>query len=65
MTPFQKQAELNKYLAITQATLIYLLDNIGGIIVYNQFDPMNLYYQEQKIQIDKYYQQRRLDRLQQ
>ena len=65
MTPEQKQSELLRHRAIILATLDYLLDRLGGSIVYDQFDVMTEYYQQQKIQTEKYYKLRRLDRLQQ
>ena len=65
MTPEQKQSELNRHRAIILVTLDYLLQRLGGSIVHDQFDPVTEYYQQQKIQTEKYYKQRRLDRLQQ
>ena len=65
MTPEQKQSELKRHRAIILATLDYLLERLGGSIGYDQFDPITEYYQQQKIQTEKYYKLRRLDRLQQ
>lgn len=47
------------------ATLNYLEQHLGGSFVYDQYDPVTEYYQQQKIQTEKYFKQRRLDRLQQ
>ena len=65
MTPEQKQSELNRHRAIVLATLDYLLERFGGSFVYDQSDPLTDYYLQQKIQTERYYKQRRLDRLQQ
>ena len=65
MTPEEKQLELQRLRAILFATLDYLLELFGGSFVYDQYDPIAEYYQQQKIQTEKYYKQRRLDRLQQ
>lgn len=65
MTPEQKQTELERQRTILLATLDYLEQYLGGSIVYDQYDPVTEYYQQQKIQIEKYFKQRRLDRLQQ
>lgn len=47
------------------ATLDYLEERLGGSFVYDQYDPVAEYYQQQRIQTEKYFRQRRLDRLQQ
>jgi len=47
------------------AILDYLEEHFGGSFVYDQYDPVSEYYQEQKLQTEKYFKQRRLDRLQQ
>jgi hypothetical protein len=47
------------------ATLDYLEERLGGSFVYDQYDPVTEYYQQQKVQTEKYFKQRRLDRLQQ
>jgi hypothetical protein len=65
LTPEQKQLELQRHKAILIATLDYLEDCLGGSIVFDQFDPATEYYQQQKIQTEKYFKQRRLDRMQQ
>ena len=65
MTTQQKDLELKQYRDIVLATLDYLSERLGGSFVYDEFDPVSDYYQKQKLQTDKYYQQRRLDKLQQ
>lgn len=65
MTPEQKQTELQRQRSILLATLDYLEQHLGGSFVYDQYDPVTEYYQQQKIQTEKYFKQRRLDRLQQ
>jgi hypothetical protein len=65
LTPQQKQSELHRYRAILLAALDYLEERFGGSIVFDEFDPATAYYQQQKIQTEKYFIQRRLDRLQQ
>ena len=65
MTSGQKQSALNRHRAIVMATLDYLIEHYGGIIVHDQIDPVTEYYLQQKVQTEKYYKQRRLDRLEQ
>lgn len=65
MTTQQKQSELDRHRAILLAALDYLEERFGGSIVFDEFDPATAYYQQQKIQTEKYFKQRRLDRLQQ
>jgi hypothetical protein len=65
LTPEQKQTELERHRSILLATLDYLEQQLGGSFVYDQYDPATEYYQQQKIQTEKYFKQRRLDRLQQ
>ena len=43
----------------------YLLERYGGSFVSDQYDPTSEYFQQQKIQTEKYYKQRSLNRLQQ
>ncbi|RYE22113.1 MAG: hypothetical protein EOP45_08700, partial [Sphingobacteriaceae bacterium] len=61
----EKQSELQRHRAILLATLDYLEERLGGSFVYDQHDPVTEYYQQQKIQTEKYFKQRKLDRLQQ
>ncbi len=63
MTKDQKQAELEKNLALVLATLDYLLKINRGIIVYDDFDSVGSYYEQQKVQAQKYFELRRLDKL--
>ncbi len=65
MTHEQKQPELERHRAVLLATLDYLEQHLGGSFVYDQYNPITEYYQQQKIQIEKYFKQRRIDRLQQ
>jgi len=65
LTPDQKQSELQRHRDIILATIDYLLAAHGGCIVFDQEDIITDYYEQQKLQIAKYYKQRRLDRLQQ
>jgi hypothetical protein len=65
MAPEEKQLELHRHRAIMLATLDYLEKRLGGSFVYDQYDPVTEYYQQQKVQTEKYFKQHRLDRLQQ
>jgi hypothetical protein len=47
------------------ATLDYLQQHLGGSFVCDQNDVVSEYYQQQKVQTEKYFKQRRLDRMQQ
>jgi hypothetical protein len=65
LTKDEKQTALEKHKVILSATLDYLMNHFTGTIVCDDFDPMKDYYEQQKIQVDKYFKQRRLDRLEQ
>ena len=65
MTPQKKQSELQRYRAILLAALDSQEERLGGSIVYDEFDPVAEYYQQQKAQTEKYFEQGRLDRLKQ
>jgi len=65
LKPEQKQLELQRHRSILLAALSYLEERLGGSFVYDQYDPITEYYQQQKIQTEKYFVQRRLDKLQQ
>jgi hypothetical protein len=65
LTPEQKQSELQKHRTILLTTLDYLEKYSGGNIVFDGYDPATEYYRQQKIQTEKYFGQRRLDKLQQ
>lgn len=64
-TAENKQLELTKYRTLILATLDYHLEKSSGIIVYDQYDPIREYYEQQQVQAEKYFKLRRLDRLQQ
>jgi hypothetical protein len=65
MTREQKQKELQRHRTILLATLDYLEQHFGGSFVVDELDFIAEYYQQQKLQTEKYFKQRRLDRLQQ
>lgn len=65
MTPEQKKLELQRYRSILLATLDYLEKHLGSSILYDQYDPVAEYYQQQKIKTEKYFKHRKLDRLHQ
>lgn len=65
MTPEEKQTELQRHREILFATIDYLISLHGASFVLDDEDYISEHYERQKIQIDKYYKQRRLDRLQQ
>jgi len=65
LKPHEKQTELHRKRSIVLATLDYLLDNYVGIIIYDDFDPVKDYYVQQQVQAEKYFKQRKLDRLDQ
>ena len=61
----EKQSELEKYKAIVIACLRYLEQTSGKSFVVDGDSIAATYYQQQQIQTEKYFQQRRLDRLKQ
>lgn len=63
MTREEKQTELEKHRVVVSATLVYLLNHFTGTIVYDNFDLIKDYYEQQKVQASKYFKLRRLDRL--
>jgi len=65
LTPEQKQTELERHRALLLATLDYLEQRLGGSFVCDDYDPVSEYYQQQKIQTEQYFKQRRLVRLRQ
>lgn len=65
LTSEQKQAALQRHREIILATVDYLLSGQAGSIVFDGEDVVAAYYEQQKLQIEKYYKQRRPDRLQQ
>jgi hypothetical protein len=60
-----KKSALELHRQILLATIDYLNEQEDGRIIYDQFDPVAEYYQQQKLQFEKYFKQGRLDRLQQ
>jgi hypothetical protein len=65
LIPDQKQTELEKYRAILLATIDYLISKHAGSFVVDNEDFIGDSYQQQKLQTEKYFNQRRLDRLKQ
>lgn len=65
MTHEEKQTELQRHREILFATIDYLISIHGASFVLDDEDYISEHYERQKTQIDKYYKQRRLDRLQQ
>lgn len=66
LTREQKQFELNRHRDILFATIDYILQQVASEnLLKNQFDVVAGYYEEQKQQIEKYFQNHRLDKLQQ
>ncbi len=61
----EKQSELEKYKAIVIACLHYLEQTSGKSFVVDGESIPATYYQQQQIQAEKYFQQKRLDRLKQ
>lgn len=61
----EKQSELEKYKAIVIACLQYLEQTSGKSFVVDGDSIAATYYRQQKIQAEKYFQQKRLDRLKQ
>lgn len=61
----EKQIELEKYRAIVIACLHYLEQTSGKSFVVDEQSAVATYYQQQQIQTEKYFQQRRLDKLKQ
>ncbi len=63
MKKIEKQAELEKHLALTLAVLDYHLLVNGGTIVYDDIDIIGEYYEQQKVKAREYYKQRKLGTL--
>lgn len=61
----QDQSEFERHRAIILATLDYNYEREVGRIVFDDIDNSIKYYERQKAEIEKYYKQRRLDKLQQ
>lgn len=60
-----KTSELTKYRDILLAAIDYQSEKLAGSMVYDGFDPVADYYLQQKQQAEKYYQNKRIDRLKQ
>lgn len=60
----QKQLDLEKYHTIVLATIDYLKESLERSFIFDGIDSVAEYYHEQKIQTEKNFEQRRLDRLQ-
>lgn len=66
LTREQKQFELNRHRDILFATIDYILQQVASEnLLKDQFDVVAGYYEEQKQQVEKYFQNHRLDKLQQ
>lgn len=66
LTREQKQFELNRHRDILFATIAYILQQVASEnLLKDQFDVVAGYYEEQKRLIEKYFQNHRLDKLQQ
>jgi hypothetical protein len=65
LTREEKQSELTKHRDLLLATIDYLLERYVTGVTPDEFADIASYYKQQKLQTDKYYTQRRLDRLQQ
>lgn len=65
MTPEEKQSELLRNREILLATIDYFISLHGASFVLDGEDHLTEHYERQKPQIEKYYKQHRLDRLQQ
>ncbi|RDC54392.1 hypothetical protein DU508_21980 [Pedobacter chinensis] len=63
MTFKEKPEELDKYRHIIIVTLDYLIENYTGFLVFDDYDAGKEYYLQEKNQVEKYYEQRRLDRI--
>jgi hypothetical protein len=64
LTSAEKQLELDRYRAIIIATIEYQLKKVIGSIVFDNYDPNVDVYQHLQLQTEKYYELRKLDRLQ-
>ncbi len=60
-----KSPQSEKYKILVVSTLDYLISHYTGEFVYDGFDPVKQYHEEQKVQAEKYRKQGQLKRLQQ
>jgi hypothetical protein len=65
LTPEEKLAELKRHRDIILATIDYIVVRIAVGMTHEHVDIIEGHFQQQKHQTEKYYQTRRLDRLQQ
>lgn len=63
MNSTERPSGSTKYKILVLATLNYLMDRHTGEFVYDGFDPVKQYYEEQKIQAEKYHRQGNLQKL--
>lgn len=59
----EKQEQLKRKMTVVSATLDYLIVHYVGEMISDNFDPSKDYYEQQKVQAEKYFKLRRLDRL--
>mgnify|MGYP003574959838 CR=1 FL=1 len=65
MGPYQKQTPLEKQRTIIIATIDYLISQQSGSIVFDDFDPVKFHFEQERTKTEKYFAQRRLDKLEQ
>lgn len=65
MDASQKQTALEKQLTIIIATIDYLIRQQSGSIVFDDFDPVKFHFEQERTKTEKYFAQRRLDKLDQ
>ncbi|RZK54945.1 MAG: hypothetical protein EOO87_09100 [Pedobacter sp.] len=65
MDASQKQTALEKQRTIIIATIDYLILQQSGSIVFDDFDPVKLHFEQERTKTEKYFAQRRLDKLEQ
>jgi hypothetical protein len=63
MTSKEKQVELDRHRILLNATLNYLMEHYTGFMVFDESDYAMDHYVQEKNQSEKYYRERRLDRL--
>lgn len=63
MKSIEKQESLDKYRTLIMATIDFLIENYSGSLVFDDYDFSKEYYVQERNQAEKYYANRRLDRL--
>jgi hypothetical protein len=63
MTSKEKQVELDRHRVLLNATLNYLMEHYTGFMVFDESDYAMDHYVQEKNQSEKYYRERRLERL--